>query len=274
MAVSGEGGELNRVVHSIVDQGASDFALVEGGFPDVVNVTASVDYNLLQDSNTALRSGVARNGGGIEDVDIARALTEKAATAAIRRHRKEERLRREAEATRRKSLQDARTLENSSKKRARERATITQYFTTTRNFDSDPTSSSTASASTCAPAATAMGLAVQDLCPCEALLCPHLENPSASVNIQGSILTSRTCDVVLVGGSEPPIVLSSESSAAYPSEDNPNWHSFHDMPVVPDAADEESEEEEFLDLSLPPKKPKRNYDLTRRFQMEWSAKCP
>jgi hypothetical protein len=221
-----------------------------------------------------LWSGGTQNGGGVEDVDIAQALTKKAATAAIRRHRKEERLRMEGKVARRKSLQDACTLENSSKKRVRERVTITQYFTTTRNFDSDPTLSSAASASTCALAAMATGLAVQDLCPREALLCLHLENPSASVDIQGSTLTSRTYDVVLVGGSEPPIVLSFESSATYLSKDNPNWHSFHDMPVIQDAADEESKEEEFLDLPLPPKKTKRNYDLTRRFQMEWSTKCP
>ena len=56
MAVSSKGGELNRMVHSIVDQGASDFVPMEGGFPDVVNVIASADCNSLQDSSIALGS--------------------------------------------------------------------------------------------------------------------------------------------------------------------------------------------------------------------------
>ena len=58
--------------------------------------------------------------------------------------------------------------------------------------------------------------------------------PYCVVDIQGTS-TSRTCDVMMFGDSE-----SSEFSAAYMFEDNPNWHSFHDMPVVWDATDEEN----------------------------------
>jgi hypothetical protein len=36
----------------------------------------------------------------------------------------------------------------------------------------------------------------------------------------------------------------------------------------------ESEEDELPNLPPPHKKTKKNYDLTRRFQMEWSAKAP
>jgi hypothetical protein len=51
---------------------------------------------------------------------------EKAVTTTIRRQRKEERLGREAEAARRKNLQTTHILENSIKRRARERVTINQ----------------------------------------------------------------------------------------------------------------------------------------------------
>jgi hypothetical protein len=37
---------------------------------------------------------------------------------------------------------------------------------------------------------------------------------------------------------------------------------------------EDSEEEEFANLPPPSKKTKKNYDLTRRFQMEWAMKAP
>jgi hypothetical protein len=80
-------------------------------------------------------------------------------------------------------------------------------------------------------------------------------------------------DVEILAGTAPPITLSSDSSTAWLSEDDPNWHAFHDVPIR-GLVDEESEEEDFPELPPPPKCTKKNYDLTRRFQMEWAATCP
>jgi hypothetical protein len=80
-------------------------------------------------------------------------------------------------------------------------------------------------------------------------------------------------DVVVLGGSALPIVVSSDSSLPYLSEDNPDWQFFHDVPIQ-GLNDEDSDEEEYLDLPLPPKKTRKNYELTGKFQMEWSAKVP
>jgi hypothetical protein len=79
-------------------------------------------------------------------------------------------------------------------------------------------------------------------------------------------------DVEILAGTAPPVTLSSDSSAACLSKDDPNRHAFHDMPLR-ELVDEESEED-FPELPLPPKRTKKNYDLTRRFQMEWAATCP
>jgi hypothetical protein len=80
-------------------------------------------------------------------------------------------------------------------------------------------------------------------------------------------------DVEILTGTTPPITLSTYSSAAWLSEDDPSWHSFHNVPIQELEA-EESEEDDSPMLPPPPKRTKRNYDLTRRFQMEWAATCP
>jgi hypothetical protein len=74
-------------------------------------------------------------------------------------------------------------------------------------------------------------------------------------------------DIEILAGTAPPITLSSDSLAAWLSEDDPNWHAFHDVPIR-ELVDEESEEEDFPELPPPPKCTKKNYNLTRRFQME------
>jgi hypothetical protein len=125
-----------------------------------------------------------------------------------------------------------------------------------QNFDSDPTSTSAALALICAPAAMATMLAVEDSFPREALVCPHLPNPNVLVDVQGSTLTDTTCNVVLLGGSELPLALSSNSSATYLFEDNPNWHSFHDMPFIGNAANEDSVEKSFWIYSIHQRRPK------------------
>jgi hypothetical protein len=68
------------------------------------------------------------------------------------------------------------------------------------------------------------------------------------------------------------VTASTDSSMPYHSEDDPNWHIFHDVPVTSPVADEIDEE----DIQLPPtpKKTRQNYELTRKFQIDWSAKAP
>jgi hypothetical protein len=87
-----------------------------------------------------LASEGARVGDGINDPTIVKVLTTKAAIAAIRSSQKQERLRKEAVAVARQTLQKARTLENTSKKRSREKESIASYFSNSRNFDVTVTS--------------------------------------------------------------------------------------------------------------------------------------
>jgi hypothetical protein len=87
-----------------------------------------------------LASEDARVGGGVNDPAIVKVLTTKAAIAAIRSSQKQERLRKEAVAVARQTLQKARTLENTSKKRSREKESIASYFSSSRNFDVTMTS--------------------------------------------------------------------------------------------------------------------------------------
>jgi hypothetical protein len=74
-------------------------------------------------------------GGGVNDPVIVKVLATKVATAAIRFSRKQERLRKEAAAVARQTLQKAHILENTSKKRSREKESIASYFSSSRNFD-------------------------------------------------------------------------------------------------------------------------------------------
>jgi hypothetical protein len=79
-------------------------------------------------------------------------------------------------------------------------------------------------------------------------------------------------DVQIVGGSATPVTVSADSSAQFLSEDDPNWHIFHDVPVAWSTGYES--EEEVVALPPTPKKTRRNYELTRKFQIKWSAKAP
>jgi hypothetical protein len=56
------------------------------------------------------------------------------------------------------------------------------------------------------------------------------------------------------------------------SEDDPNWHIFHDVPITTSGSYESEEE----DIGLPsiPKRTRQNYEITRKFQIKWSAKAP
>jgi hypothetical protein len=78
---------------------------------------------------------VQSSGTAVRDLNVARELTEKATSAELRKECREEHLLHNREATERRNLQAARSIENSSKKRARERDTIHRYFTASRNFD-------------------------------------------------------------------------------------------------------------------------------------------
>jgi hypothetical protein len=93
------------------------------------------------------------------------------------------------------------------------------------------------------------------------------------VAIADSSSGSASSDLEILKSNPPPITISSDSSAHCLSEDDPNWHIHHDVPVQSSIC-YESEEDELRDLPPPPQKTKKNYDLTKRFQMEWSAKAP
>jgi hypothetical protein len=85
---------------------------------------------------------------------------------------------------------------------------------------------------------------------------------------------SSSSDVEVLGSITPLLSVSSESSMPCLSEDNPEWHIFHNVLVHDLMAVQESEDEENLDLPPPPKKSKKNYELTRKFQIDWSARAP
>jgi hypothetical protein len=57
--------------------------------------------------------------------------------------------------------------------------------------------------------------------------------------------------VQIIASNPPPIEISSDSSTYCLSEDDPNWHSHHDVPVQ-ESADYGSEEEELSDMPPPP----------------------
>jgi hypothetical protein len=67
-------------------------------------------------------------------------------------------------------------------------------------------------------------------------------------------------------------MVSTDSSAPFLSKDNPNWHIFHDVPVTRSEGDES--EEDSIQVPPTPKRTRRNYELTRKFQIDWSAKAP
>jgi hypothetical protein len=227
----------------------------------------------------AIRSdSEARVGGGVNDPPIAQALAAKAATAALRKSRKEDRQRREINASARKSLQVARNVEISNKKHAREKATIASYFLLMWNFSSPTIAPATPSIAD-APAIGDVNCAAssENTPPrCSATVnkvtIPDLYGTvSLDVASMAGSKGSESKDVEILASTSPPIAISTDSNI---SEDNPNWHIFHDVPVHDSIDRFDSDEEEYVNLLPPPKKTKKNYDLTRRFQMEWSAKAP
>jgi hypothetical protein len=62
--------------------------------------------------------------------------------------------------------------------------------------------------------------------------------------------------IELVGSIAPIISMSIDSSIPCLSKNNPNWHIFHDVPIRDSIAAKESEDGEFVNLPLPPKKTK------------------
>jgi hypothetical protein len=247
----------------------------------------AVKAGALNHAGGVTRSGgVARSGGLVSDKSIAAALAMKATTAAVRKERKEERLRREKEAADRRNLQAARMIENSSKKRSRERDTIRRFFTASRNFDNVAASTVIGSESQVNEEVNPPNSALMPGAPLNTTdaspniaeapsstdpnLAPDVSKSTASLDALSRVESSN---VEILAASAPPITLSTDSSAALLSEDDPDWHRFHGVSIC-GLADEDSEEDEYLDMPPPPKRMKKNYDLTRRFQIEWSATCP
>jgi hypothetical protein len=205
-------------------------------------------------------------GGGVVDHAIAKAVAAKASAAALRKIRREEKLMLQADAAVRKKLQEGRTLENASKKHAREKDTIARYFTSTRNFDATATAVKENIPSTKSLASTdgdnfkvLVAVAIEGLATLPASV--------DAISIVGASTSSS--DVHIIGGSAPPLTVSTDSSAlsSAPFPSAPSWHIFHDVPAT-ESQGYESEEQ--IELPPAPKKTRRNYELTRKFQMEWS----
>jgi hypothetical protein len=214
-------------------------------------------------------SKVARVGGDVEDPTIVKALATKAATTLIHCERKRERLRKEAASAARKTLQQTRTLENDSKKRRRDKETIASYFTRSRNFDAVAISLKV----TTLPEEIDHAIAISEERTAEPKETDRPESDIQPAAIVDSSAGSTSSEVQIIASNPPPIEISSDSSTYCLSEDDPKWHSHHDVPVQ-ESAGYGSEEEELPDMPPPPQKTKKNYDLTRKFQMEWSAKAP
>jgi len=78
---------------------------------------------------------------------------------------------------------------------------------------------------------------------------------------------------IVVLGSTPSIVLSSNDKSAFTLfEDNPNYTALHNLHVA--SKSKEASIDDDFEIPPPPKYLKKKYDLARKFQMEWSTKCP
>jgi hypothetical protein len=232
---------------------------------------------IVEQTMPAAPDARTRVGGGMEDQAIAKALAARASTAALRKSWREERLLVQADATARKNLQ-ARTLENASKKRSREKDTIARYFTSTRNFNPAATSAIAATAATAAtseeehvPSEESLATAINVDAAIDGLVTLSASVDAISV-VGPSWASASSSNVQVIGGTAPPVIISTDSSMPVLSEDDPNWHIFHDVPVTGSRGYESAQEE--IDLPPIPKKTRRNYELTRKFQIEWSAKAP
>jgi hypothetical protein len=235
--------------------------------------TTAMD-NVARVDNGSGRASTAGGGGTtgskgvirgvvVGDAAIATALAAKENSAALWKDRREERLRRKTEAAERKKLQAARIIENSNKKRSRERDTIQKYFTTSRKFDVVSGSDDTQ---------TAPHLTTDYDQP--TLVATALNSTSASLHVSCSLASVDTLsrvesidgtssDVEILVVSAAPITVSTDSSAACLPEDDPDWHEFHNVPVG-GFPEDKSEEEEFPDL---PPIPKRRRDSRSNGQL-------
>jgi hypothetical protein len=227
-------------------------------------------------------------GGTSGDPTILKALAAKVATAVLRKLRKEERLQKEAASAERKRLQQCQPVENASKKRERENESIQAYFASTRNFDAAnkppaPTSSLSSIMSHSNPAAciaTGNQQSTKELdginvVAAETREILDLTGKTASVGATSAASSngSSSSDVEVLGSMTPLFSVSSDSTMPCLSEDNPDWHIFHNVPAH-GSMQEEIEDDENMDLPPPPKKSKKNYELTRKFQIDWSARTP
>jgi len=82
---------------------------------------------------------------------------------------------------------------------------------------------------------------------------------------------SASTSIVILGSTLGAMLLSSDKLAFSVFEDNPDFAKIHNFHVL--SKSEESTDDD-LKIPPPPKHSKKNYDLARNFQMEWSAKCP
>jgi hypothetical protein len=164
-------------------------------------------------------------------------------------------------------------LENASKKRSKEKETIARYFTSTRNFDLVATTEKGSMPSETSLTTNSIGIDANALAAeaIDGLVTLSASIDATSIGGPSWVLTSSS-DIQVIGGTAPPVTLSTDSSTHFLSEDDPNWHIFHDVPMTASGSYESEEE----DIGLPPipKRTRRNYEITRKFQIEWSTKAP
>ena len=210
-------------------------------------------------------------GGEMEDSgvpqDVGLAVVAKAAMKEkdlLQKERKKARLKKEMEAARRKSLQNKRDLEESAKKKAREKNTVRAYFGASRNSEDRLTPLKSALGGSSSATSAAQALAVTG----EADQGGFLPLVSVdTIDSQDGASASASENLVVLHSTPGKVVVSSDSSGFVISEDDV------DCALTLPAAPSDSEGDgNFVDP--PTKRPRKSYDLARKFQMEWSAKLP
>lgn len=188
-----------------------------------------------------------------------------AAEALLRKQRKEIRKKKLAEAAKKKEKQQNRISEEQGKKRAKDQVTLRSFYTTSRNSENrgpldlhDPLKNMPPSSS------RRKNVSSQ----------PRRVLSSSPASLDANTSTAEPGSCIILSSKPPiPVISVSSGSPSYVcSEDDADFLAVHGPVENSDLSGDDMEEEEELQPLIQLGKP--NYDLTRKFQMEWSAKCP
>jgi hypothetical protein len=181
----------------------------------------------------------------------------------LQKERKKARSKKETEAARRKVLQSKRELEEFAKKKAREKNTVRAYFGASRNSEDRLTPVKTTLGGSTAATSVAEAFTVTGSAEGGSL---HPVSTD-TIDSQSGASASASENLVVLHSTPGKVVVSSDSSGFVFSDDDTDY-----ALTLPAAPSDSEGDDDFVDP--PTKRSKKNYDLARKFQMEWSAKLP